>query len=507
MKRIAIVLTCFVTAAALAAGGYTLYRFGMTKGMGMSGTSQARDNGAASSNSGRVMKAGDTDPATGKKVLYWHDPMVPGRRFDEPGKSPFMNMMLVPVYEGDGDEGQVAVSARVQQNLGIRTAEVTRATITPQVEAVGSIAFNERDQVVVQARATAYVERLHTRATLDRVRKGQALVDLYVPEWVTAQEELLSLKRMSGTDLAVLVDAARQRMRQVGMSDEQIRLVEGGGEVQPRITLTAPIDGVIVELMVREGMTVMPGATLFRINGLATVWANADVPETQIALLPPGAAVQARSAAFPGSMFDGTVQAILPEVDRETRTIKARVELANPDGALAPGMFVTVALGANSAEGLFVPTEAVIQTGKRTVVMLAEQNGGFHPVDVELGIESEGQSEIKSGLEAGQRVVVSGQFLVDSEASLTATSLRMEDAQSMEHFGEGKIEAVSDETVTLSHTPIPSMQWGSMTMEFRKPADGAPQELEVGEAVKFAFTISDDGRPVLTRIEPAESVP
>jgi membrane fusion protein, copper/silver efflux system len=201
------------------------------------------------------------------------------------------------------------------------------------------------------------------------------------------------------------------------------------------------------------------------------------------------------------------VQAILPEVDRETRTIKARVELANPEGALAPGMFVTVSVGADSTEGLFVSTEAVIQTGTRTVVMLVDQNSGFRPVDVELGIESDGRSEIKSGLEAGQRVVVSGQFLVDSEASLTATSMRMADAQSIEHVGEGKIEAVGDETVTLSHTPIPSMQWGSMTMEFRKPADGTSQPIEVGQSVRFAFTIGDDGRPALTRIEPAEGVP
>jgi Cu(I)/Ag(I) efflux system membrane fusion protein len=210
------------------------------------------------------------------------------------------------------------------------------------------------------------------------------------------------------------------------MSDAQIRLVESSGKTQPRITLTAPIGGVIVELMAREGMTVMAGATLFRINGLGTVWANAEVPESQAALLRPGAKVQAKSPAVPGTTFDGKVQALLPEVNAATRTLKARVELANPGGRLAPGMFVTMNFMDMRAEkALLVPSDAVIQTGKRTVVMLAEDNGRFRTVDVQPGIESAGQAEIKRGLQAGQRVVVSSQFLIDSEASLRAVETRL----------------------------------------------------------------------------------
>src|SRR5204863_610267 len=192
------------------------------------------------------LKAGDTDPATGKKILYYHDPMVPGNKFDKPAKSPFMNMMLYPVYAdgGDGDAGKIAISPRIQQSLGGRTAEVVQGTLAPQVAAVGSIAWNERDQVIVQARATGYIERLHIRATLDRVAQGQPLAELYVPEWIAAQEEFLSVRRMQGSDLAPLVDGARQRMRQVGMSDAQIAAVESSGRAQPRFTLTAPIAGV-----------------------------------------------------------------------------------------------------------------------------------------------------------------------------------------------------------------------------------------------------------------------
>jgi Cu(I)/Ag(I) efflux system membrane fusion protein len=508
--KLKILAGVLIAAGVLAAVTYGAYTIGMKRGMDMSGIAATAESGAAAG--GGAKKAGDVDASTGKKVLYWHDPMVPGQKFDKPGKSPFMDMQLVPVYaDGDGDRSQVSVSPRVQQNLGIRTAEVARASITPRVEAAGNIAFNERDQMVVQARATGYVERLYVRATLDRVAKGQPLAEIYVPDWIAAQEEFLSVRRMQGTDLAALVDGARQRMRQVGMRDEQIRLVESSGKVQPRFTLIAPMSGVIVELMAREGMTVMAGATLFRINGLSSVWANAEVPESQAGLLRPGATVEARSPALPGTVFKGTVQALLPDINPNTRTRKARVELANHDRSLAPGMFVSVALSNNTAgktaSALMVPSEAIIQTGRRTVVMLAEDGGKFRPVDVEIGIESGGQTEIKRGLEAGQKVVVSGQFLVDSEASLRATTTRMGEMPegavgAVEHSGEGKVEAVRKDALTLSHGPIASMQWGAMTMEFGAPASGLPANLKPGESVKFAFTMNKEGLPVLTRIEP-----
>ncbi|MEO6895687.1 MAG: efflux RND transporter periplasmic adaptor subunit [Caldimonas sp.] len=375
------------------------------------------------------LKAGEMDPATGRRILYYHDPMVPASKFDKPAKSPFMDMMLVPVYGGaDGDENNVSVSPRIQQNLGVRTALVTQGALSPQVSAVGSIAFNERDQAVVQARATGFVERVLVRATLDPVKKGQALVDLYVPEWIAAQEEFLSVRRMQGADLASLVDGARQRMRQVGMDDAQILAVESIGRTQPRVSIRSPLDGVVVESLVRDGMTVTAGTTLFRINGLGTVWANAEVPESQAAQLRPGARVRARSPAVPGVDFVGTVQALLPEVNAGTRTLKARMQLANPGARLVPGMFVTMDfMDTRPGKVLLVPSDAVIQTGKRTVVLLAEADGHFRPVDVQSGLESDGQTEIRSGLAAGQRVVVSSQFLIDSEASLRGVEARLND--------------------------------------------------------------------------------
>jgi Cu(I)/Ag(I) efflux system membrane fusion protein len=201
------------------------------------------------------------------------------------------------------------------------------------------------------------------------------------------------------------------------------------------------------------------------------------------------------------------VQAILPDVEAVTRTIKARVELANPARLLAPGMFVTVVLAGPSTDALMVPTEAVIETGTRSVVMRAQPNGTFQPVDVTVGIESEGQTEIKSGLTAGQMVVVSGQFLLDSEASLRATSTRMEGATapqtSTTHSGEGKIEALDADSVTLSHGPIASIQWGAMTMRFMLPADKPAENFAVGQSVRFSFVMDDDGKPRIVEIAPS----
>src|ERR1700682_4460292 len=264
--------------------------------------------------------------------------MVPGQKFDKPGKSPFMDMQLVPVYaDGGDDQGAVNISSRVQQNLGVRTVEVTLGNLASAVEAVGSVAYNERDVAVVQARANGFVEKLYVRAPLDPVRKGQPLAEILIPDWVAAQEEYLSLRRMAGSGLDALREGAVQRMRLAGMSDEQIRNIESTGKVHPRSTVVAPIGGVVAELAAREGMTVMSGAPLFRINGLGTIWVNAEVPENLAAQVRSGNPVEARTPALPGVSFKGKVSAILPEVNPATRTMKTRIELANANGHPVPG--------------------------------------------------------------------------------------------------------------------------------------------------------------------------
>jgi Cu(I)/Ag(I) efflux system membrane fusion protein len=402
--------------------------------------------------------------------------------------------------------------------LGVRTAVATEGSLAPRLSAVGSIAFNERDQVVVQARAGAFVQKLHVRATLDGVRAGQVLAELYVPDWIAAQEEFLAVRRMQGSNMAPLVEGARARMRQAGMSDEQIRRIEASGRTDARIAIAAPITGLVTEIGAREGMAVMAGATLFRINGFATVWANAEVPEAQASLLRSGARVIAQTPMAAGTRFEGRVQQLLPSVDPATRTIKARVELSNKNAFLVPGMFVTMEFTqSRQRSAVLVPTEALIYTGRRTVVIVAEADGRFRPQEVESGVETGGQSEIRSGLQAGQKVVISSQFLIDSEASLRGVEARLNNvpaapapaaaAQPL-HQGSGKVEAVTKEALTLSHGPIATLKWGAMTMDFKVPASAGqlPPGLKTGDQVGFEFFMDPQGLPQLTRVWSAQAV-
>jgi len=239
--------------------------------------------------------------------------------------------------------------------------------------------------------------------------------------------EYLAVRDLKSPGAADLVESAQQRLRLAGMPEDLIRTLQKTGTPQTRFTLVAPISGVISELMAREGMTVTSGSPLFRINGLRMVWVNAEVPERLAQQVNAGDAVQALTAALPGIVFDGKVGTLLPSVNLATRTITARVELANPKMQLLPGMFVTVRFTPRAgSEVLLVPSEAIIQTDTRRVVMVSDGDGQFRPVTVETGADGGGQTEIRSGLTAGQKVVVSGQFLIDSEASLKATEARLQ---------------------------------------------------------------------------------
>ena len=459
------------------------------------------------------LKAGDMDPLTDRRILYYHDPMVPGKKFDSPAKSPFMDMMLVPAYSGGegSDPGTVTVSPRIQQNLGLRVGEVVDGVLSQEVSAVGAIAWNERGQSAIQARATGFVEKLHVRATLDRVTKGQPLFDLYVPDWVAVQEDYLSVRRMQGRDLQPLVEASLQRMRQAGMDDRQIANVERTGKVQARTTIVAPHDGVVTELAAREGSTVNSGMLLAQINDLSTVWAHAEVPESQAAKLREGSTVSAQTPALTGKIFEGKVQALLPEVNPTTRTRKARLELANPEELLVPGMFVRMRLqDEQSIRVLLVPSEALIRTGRRTLVMVAEDNNGFRPTEVEVGREQNGRSEIISGLSKGQKVVLSGQFLIDSEASLKGVEARMS-APPMGTPGSdairtyettARVESVSADALTLVHPEIQALQWPAMTMDFKLAPQIKMPDVRSGDEIEIRFQLQDGDAPMIVSLMP-----
>ncbi|PLC52926.1 efflux transporter periplasmic adaptor subunit [Pollutimonas nitritireducens] len=501
-------LVVAITALGLVgASGIGMYQVGISQGMQMSAP--------ATDHTGSPAEKKTNTEGAAPKILYWQDPMMPGQKFDKPGKSPFMDMQLVPVYAGGGeDEGAVTVSSRVTQSLGIRTAQVIKGSLSKSTTVVGNVAYNERDVAQIQARSNGFVERLHARATLDSVRKGGPLVDLYVPDWIAAQEDYLTARRLRGPGSSGLADAARQRMQLVGMNEEHIRSVISSGKVQARMSIVSPIDGVVTELAIREGMTVSMGAPLFRINGLSTVWVNAEIPENLASQVQVGNVVEASTGSLPGTIFHGKVSAILPDVNSATRTLKARIELANPSQQLIPGMFVSVSLASlPRSDVLLVPSEAVIQTGTRSVVMVAQDEGKFFPVEVQTGAEANEQTEIRKGLTAGQKVVTSGQFLLDSEASIKGLATRMEDGDSGEkaaepvHHASGTVKDISQNNMTVAHEAIPSLAWPAMTMGFALSPQAKPTGISIGTEITFELEAAADGSFQITKLSPKATSP
>lgn len=393
-------LSFIAIAAAVAIGGAAFY-LGRSTADG-SGPHAAASSAAAS--------------AAERKVLYWHDPMVPGHRFDKPGKSPFMDMQLEPVYADESSDSGVKVSPQLQQNLGIRTATVKRAEIASSFDAIGTVQFDERLSVAVQTRVAGYLERLAVRAPMERVSKGQALGTVFAPDWLGPLNELVALQRAGASP--ELLSAAKERTRALSIPAELVRQAEQGATPQARFTLVAPASGVVVELGVREGVAVAPGTTLFRIAGLEKVWAVAEVPEAQAVRLVRGQKVSAVLQADAGQAFSGTMQEILPQVNAATRTVQARFEVDNRAGKLVPGMLLRLQVAGPKSSRLIVPSEAVIRTGTRAVAIVRQGGGAFEPREVKLGADLGDQLEVVAGLAEGEQVVASGQFLVDSEARL-----------------------------------------------------------------------------------------
>lgn len=485
-------------AAVVLAVGIGAYRFGQSRPPRV--TTSAAPVQPATNAPAKV------DPKTGRAVLYWHDPMAPGQRFDRPGRSPFMDMDLVPVYADEAATGGIAIAPGVTQNLGIRTAVARLAPVAAPTEAVGTVAENERAIQVVQSRVNGYVEKLHVRANLDAVTAGQPVATLFAPDWVAAQDEYLALRRLNADP--ALVDAARQRLALLSIPPDVVRAAESSGQAQSRFTLRAPASGIVSDLAVREGAMVSPGMTLLRIVDLGRVWVYAEVPEAAAAEVAAATTVQVHPAAFPGRTFDGRVSAVLPQLSAGTRTLRVRIELANPGRVLVPGMLVNVALLPAAGEPVaLVPQESVIPTGRRTVVIVQDDAGRFRPVEVQTGRVVGSETEIRSGIEAGAKVVVSGQFLLDSEASLKSALPRLDTAPkpattpTQGHEGEGRIEAIDGDEITIDHGPIASLKWPAMSMPFSVPKHLRPAGLAVGDRVKFVLVKNAGGDMDIARIE------
>ena len=461
-----------------------------------------------------VSKLGKPSPAApaaqdGRKVLYWYDPMVPAQHFDKPGKSPFMDMQLVPKYadEAEGAPGMRIDPAKVQA-LGVRLATVERGTLDSELTVPGVVDFNGRDLAIVQARAGGFVQSVPRRAPGDVIAAGAPLATVLVPEWGGAQAEYLAVRRAGD---ARLVQAARQRLTLLGMSPDLIAAVERSGRPQSTVTISAPVGGAIRTLSVRSGMTVTQGQTLAEINGLSTVWLNAAIPEAMAAQARPGTAVEVSLTAYPGEQFPGRVSAVLPEATAESRTLTARIELPNRGGRLRPGMYGQARVRGGATPALLVPSEAVIRTGRRTLVMLAEPGARYRPAEVQVGREAGDRTEILAGLQAGEKVVASGQFLLDSEASLSGVQARplgpgpkaaTGPAKRAQFETTGRVERLEGRTITLSHAPVPALNWPAMTMSFTLADPAQAKDLKPGDRVQFTFDQAG-GVPTVRRIAKA----
>jgi Cu(I)/Ag(I) efflux system membrane fusion protein len=379
-----------------------------------------------------------TAPANGRKVLYWYDPMQPQQHFDKPGRSPFMDMDLVPKYAdeepaaGASPEARapVTLSGTVVQSLGVRTATVRRGPLTRTVRAVGRVAYDETRLAHIHPRAAGWIEGLKLRAEGEPVTKGQELAELYAPDILSAQVDfLIALEPQAQGARSVRADKARNLLRLLDVPEAVIREIERTHQTRNTIPVLAPTNGIVNKLTAREGMYVTRESEMFTIADLSRVWVLVDVFEQQLAAVAPGLPAEIRVPAHPGRTWKGVVDYLYPDLDPRTRTLRVRLVFPNPDLALRPNMFADVVIHGNlKAAALTIPREGLIVTGERASVVKDLGGGRFQPVDVVPGMETGAEVEILSGLEEGDRVVVSGQFLIDSESSIRGSFRRMSEA-------------------------------------------------------------------------------
>ncbi|KON81323.1 efflux RND transporter periplasmic adaptor subunit [Azoarcus sp. PA01] len=498
-------LAAFAVALALGAGYWAGSRSDDAPAAG--GTTTVAENTAAGAGSER-------------EILYYRNPMGLPDTSPVPKKDS-MGMDYLPVYADDkpDDSGAVVVSPARVQTLGVKTAVAEMRVVDAAVRAVGRLELNERAVVDVAPRFEGWIERLHVNAVGDPVRRGQPLFTIYSPELQSASEELRIAERLARDSAATdpiaaeaarrLADATRDRLH-----NWQVATSGGGksGDGAQRQTFHAPANGVVLEKNAVQGARFMPGEAVYRIADLSKVWVIADIFERDLARVRVGQPASVTLDAFPDRRFDAKVGYLYPTLNVETRSTRIRVELDNREGLLRPGMFAHVELASGSpTPRVTVPTSAVIDDGVRQVVLIALDEGRFRPQPVRLGERGTEHVEVLEGVEAGDRVVTSANFLIDSESQLKAALSNLTDAPPAAdtapetYEAEGTFDAVdpATNTVTLTHGDIPALQWPAMTMDFAVASPDLVAGLAPGTPVRFEFEQGEPGEFVVTRIEKA----
>ena len=461
-----------------------------------------------------------------RKILYYRNPMGLPDTSPVPKKDQ-MGMDYIPVYEGedeaDSSSGQLKIGTEKVQKLGVRTEKASIRTLEKTVRAAGRIEPDERRSYVIAPKFEGYVERLHVNATGQAVGKGQPLFEVYSPELASAQREyaiaaqgVQSLKNAGSEardSMQQLADSALMRLKNWDISNEQIRALAKSGDAKRTLTFRSPVAGIVTEKKALQGMRFMPGDALYQVTDLSSVWVLADVFEQDIGSVKTGATAKLQINAYPGKQFEGKVTYVYPTLNAGTRTAQVRIELANPDGLLKPGMFANVELASSAKGGVVaVPASAVIDSGTRRIVLIQAKEGRFEPREVELGMRSDDYVEVLEGVKEGDDVVVAANFLIDAESNLKAAIGSFGSAQDgqkpaggVSHKAVGTIEEIDSKTgsASISHGPVPSLNWPEMTMEFVFANDALFKGLQPGAEISFEFVERKPGEWVITSVLPA----
>lgn len=527
MKSIAkLIVVAALVAAALAAG----YWWGHSK----SAISTAKSPKAVTSKS--VTSKG--------KILYYRNPMVPSDTSPVPKKDP-MGMDYIPVYDSEepaSGDPVVKISVEKIQKLGVRTEAVALRELIRTVSAVATVQADERRLYAVTPKFEGWIQRLYVDTTGQRVKKGDALMDVYSPELITAQQEyLIAIKGVQAVadgspdvraEMRRLVESALQRLRNWDISKTELQRLQREGKVRQYVTFRSAADGVVLKKPSIEGMRFMPGEVLYQIADLSSVWILADVFEQDLGMVHQGQTVTIRVDAYPDKVFNGEVTFIYPTVTPETRTAIVRIKLPNAQGLLKPAMYARVEFASfhSKEKSLTVPDSAVLDSGTRRLVLVDLGEGRYEPRTVKLGMHTDGYTEVLGGLKAGEVVVVKANFLIDAESNLKAAlggfshsshgskpgkkeQIRPGTSSAASalagHRGEGSIEAINlaHATVTIAHGPIASLKWPSMIMDFRVLDPASLRTLKPGQKIAFDMIEESAGEYVIVRIQPAGASP